>query len=424
MHITITALGSRGDVQPCVALGEGLRQAGHQVRLATYSVFAELVSHHGLEFAPVEGDPRQAMEQQSGQEWLESGKNVLKFIRGMRDLSTYESLRKTMDDIVEACRGTDAVLYTVLGAAGYHVAEMLHVPSLYLLLQPLTRSRERPSVLAPALPLGGIYNRWTHALTEQLFWQMVRAPINQWRRESLHLKPMPFRGPFDLLYQQHTPFIYGFSPLVVPRARDWPDWHFITGYWFLDDHNTWSPPTGLVDFLANGSKPVYIGFGSMSGRTAQRLADLAIEAVQLTGQRAILLGGWAQAHQRDLPDSIHAIESAPHAWLFPQMAAVVHHGGAGTTAAGLRAGVPSVLTPFFGDQPYWGQRVHALGVGPKPIMRKALTARHLAEAITQAVTDEEMRRRAAELGEQLRAEDGVSTAVTIIIRYLREKGAA
>ncbi len=306
-----------------------------------------------------------------------------------------------------------------LGAAGYHVAEMMNVPSLYLLLQPMSRSRETPSVVMPALPLGRLYNRWTYVFTEQLLWQMMRAPINQWRRESLHLKPIPFRGPFDLLYRQHTPFIYGFSAHVVPRARDWPDWHHITGYWFLDDTNDWSPPTRLVDFLSDGPKPVYIGFGSMSGRTAQQLVDLAIEAVQLTGQRAILLGGWAQAHERDLPDSIYAIESAPHAWLFSQMAAVVvHHGGAGTTAAGLRAGVPSVLTPFFGDQPYWGRRVHALGVGPRPIMRKDLTAQRLAGAITQAVTDEAMRCRAAQLGEQIRAEDGIAAAVAIITQHL------
>ncbi len=233
---------------------------------------------------------------------------------------------------------------------------------------------------------------------------------------------MPFRGPFDLLYQQHAPFIYGFSPLVVQRACDWPAWHHITGYLFLNEEGHWSPPTGLVDFLANGPKPVYIGFGSMSGRTAQQLADLAIEAVTRAKQRAILLGGWAQAHQRDLPDDAYAIESAPHEWLFPQMATVVHHGGAGTTAAGLRAGVPSVLTPFFGDQPYWDRRVHALGVGPKPIMRKTLTAQRLAGAITQAVIDERMRCRAVQLGEQIWAEDGIATAVAIITQYLSEKG--
>jgi sterol 3beta-glucosyltransferase len=347
----------------------------------------------------------------------------VKFVRSMRGLFTFESFKQTADDIVAACRSTDAVLYTMLGMAAYSVAEMMNVSGLYLLLQPYSRTREEPYFLAPALPLGGSYNRWTYLLSEQLFWQMFRVPVNRWRRESLNLKPLPFLGAYDALYQHRIPFIYGFSAHVVPRARDWPDWHHITGYWFLNDEDHWSPPSSLVTFLANGPKPVYIGFGSMGGHIAQQLTDLAIEAVQLTGQRAILLGGWAQAHQRDLPDNIYALESAPHGWLFPQMAAVVHHGGAGTTAAGLRAGVPSVLTPFFGDQPYWGQRVYRLGVGPKPIMRKALTAQHLAKAIIQAATDEVMRRRAAQLGEQIRAEDGIGAAVTLITRYLHKKGA-
>jgi sterol 3beta-glucosyltransferase len=409
MHITIVAVGSRGDVQPCVALGLGLRQAGYRVRIATHDIFADFVSRYGLEFAPIEGDPRQTMAEESGQEWQKSGKSLVRFVRGMRNLFTFESLKKSLNDTVEACHGTDAILYTVLGAAGYHVAEMLKVPSLYVLLQPLSRTRECPSILSPALPLGGGYNWLTHVLSEQFVWQMVRVPINQWRRETLKLKPLPVRGPFDLLYEKQMPFMYGFSPLVVPRPHDWPDWHHITGYWFLDGVDDWSPPTGLVDFLASGPKPIYVGFGSMSGRTARRLASLAIEAVTMSKQRAVLLGGWAEAHDLDLPDQVYTIESAPHEWLFPQMAAVVHHGGAGTTAAGL----PSVITPFFGDQPYWGQRVHALGVGPRPIPRAKLTAKRLADAIAQAVTDPSMKRHAAVLGEKIRAEDGVGNAVKI-----------
>jgi len=277
--------------------------------------------------------------------------------------------------------------------------------------------------MVPALPLGGGYNWWTHLLSEQLLWQMVRAPLNQWRRESLNLKPMPFRGPFDLLYENHAPFIYGFSKFVVPRPGDWPQWHHITGYWFLDSANDWSPPAGLVDFLTREPKPICIGFGSMSGHIARRKAGLTVEAVTLSHQHAVLLGGWAVAHERDLPDHIYAIESAPHDWLFPRVSAVVHHGGAGTIAAGLRAGLPSVILPFMGDQPYWGQRVHALGVGPKPIMQNELTARRLADAITLARTDEEMNQRAAALGEKIRAEDGVARAVELVRWYVsRERG--
>jgi UDP:flavonoid glycosyltransferase YjiC (YdhE family) len=266
------------------------------------------------------------------------------------------------------------------------------------------------------LPLGSGYNWLTHILSEQLVWQMVRAPYNQWRRESLKLKPMPLRGPFDDLYKNNTPFIYGFSEYVVPRQNDWHPAHHITGYWFLNQADDWSPPSGLIDFLARGAQPISIGFGSMSGRVARRLADLTVESVALAQQRAILIGGWAAAHERDLPNHIYAIESAPHDWLFPRVAAVMHHGGAGTTAAGLRAGIPSVIIPFMGDQPYWGERIHALGVGPKPILQKALTARRLADAITQAITEEEIKQRAAILGEKIRAEDGVANAVELVKR--------
>jgi sterol 3beta-glucosyltransferase len=418
MRLTIVAPGSRGDVQPFVALGRGLSEAGYQVKIATYRHFADFVGRYGLEFAPIEGDPRQALEAQAGQHWMESGKSLVKFMRRLRDLSTYESLHKSLNDTVEACRGTDAILYSPLGAAGYHVAERMGVPALYLLLQPISRSREIPSIFAPALPFGGTYNWWTNIMAEQLVWQAVRTKINRWRRETLKLEPIPFGGPFNLLYRKHAPFIYGFSQHVVQRPHDWPEWHHITGYWFLDGAQEWSSPPELLDFLSGEPRPIYLGFGSMSGHIARNLVDLAVEAVMMTTQRAVLLGGWAVAHDLDLPDSIYALESAPHDWLFPHMAAVIHHGGAGTVAAGLRAGVPSIIIPFFGDQPYWGQRVHALGVGPRPILRKKLTAEKLAAAIEQAVHDESMRQRAAEVGAAIRAEDGIGEAIRHIERYI------
>jgi UDP:flavonoid glycosyltransferase YjiC (YdhE family) len=419
VHLTIVALGSTGDVLPVVALGRALAAEGNRVRVAAYRAFAELVGRHGLEFAPVAGDPRKAMEDQPGQLWLESGRNPVLFLRRMRSLSTYEGLRQSLDDIVAACHGTRAVLYTVLGAAGYHVAERMGVPSVYLLLQPMTRSHETPSLIAPVLPLGRAYNWLTHVLAEQMLWQVGRATFNRWRSESLGLDPMPVGGPFDHLYQTREPFVYGFSQHVVPRQSDWPDWHYVTGYWFLEGARDWVPPPDLAAFLAQGPKPIAIGFGSMSGSIARQLAPVVVDAVVASGQRAVLLGGWSDLHDRELPPSICALESAPHDWLFPRMTAAVHHGGAGTTAAGLRAGVPSVVTPFFGDQPFWGRRVHALGVGPKPIMRSHLTARRLQQAIDQAVTDRSMQDRAAVLGERIRSEDGVARAVEVIAGYLR-----
>jgi UDP:flavonoid glycosyltransferase YjiC (YdhE family) len=418
MHITIIAVGSHGDVQPCIALGLGLKRAGYQVRIAAYGVFSDFVESYDLEFASIAGNPREMMDQQPGQTWLQSGDNPLAFARGLKRLTTRDTIKKGQADTLEACRGTHAVIYSMFGAAGYHVAEMLGVPSMFALLQPFSRTREFPSITLPGWSLGGSGNWLTHLIGERLIWQMVRAPYNRWRREVLKLKPLSFRGPFDLLYQKRVPYLYGFSQYVVPRPRDWPDWHVTTGYWFLDSPAEWSPPPGLLDFLSQNPKPIYIGFGSMSGRIARRLATPVIEAVRLSNQRAVLLGGWASIHEGDLPDNIYAIESAPHDWLFPHMAAVVHHGGAGTTAAGLRAGVPSVVVPFFADQPYWGSRIHSLGVGPKPILQKKLTAQSLANAITQAVTDKDMQHSAALLGGKIRAEDGVARAVEIVDNYI------
>jgi sterol 3beta-glucosyltransferase len=188
----------------------------------------------------------------------------------------------------------------------------------------------------------------------------------------------------------------------------------VTGYWFLDPAEDWMPAPALVDFLAAGPPPVYVGFGSMSSRKPEETTALILGALARTGQRGIIHAGWGGMQRADLPDSVLMIDGVPFSWLFPRVAVVVHHGGAGTTSAGLRAGVPAVVVPFFGDQPYWGQRVADLGVGPAPIPRKKLTAERLAQAIQVAVTDHAMRQRAAELGTKIRAEDGVACAVAVV----------
>jgi len=230
------------------------------------------------------------------------------------------------------------------------------------------------------------------------------------------LPAAPFAGPYNSDCTRGLPILYGFSPTVIPAPSDWNENIHVTGYWFLDELDNWTPPPALTDFIESGSPPVYIGFGSMSNRKPEEMADLVVRALKQIDQRAILLSGWGGLSKTDLPDSIFMLDSIPHAWLFPRVAAAVHHGGAGTTAAGLRAGVPSVIVPFFGDQPFWGRRVADLGVGPGPISRQRLTAGRLATAIHQAVTEQEMRQRAAKLGEKIRGENGIARAVEIIAR--------
>lgn len=208
--------------------------------------------------------------------------------------------------------------------------------------------------------------------------------------------------------------LHYYSLHVVPRPHDWPRNAHVTGYWFLDRLDEWKPSAELQAFLDEGEAPVYVGFGSMAGRNPQRVANIVIEALQQAKVRGIIATGWGGLEVNDVPDTILHIDQAPHEWLFPRMSAVVHHGGAGTTAAGLRAGRPTVVCPFMGDQPFWGNRVHVLGVGPKPIPQKKLTVKKLANALRAVTSNVAMRKRAESLGDQIRHEDGISNAIAII----------
>jgi UDP:flavonoid glycosyltransferase YjiC (YdhE family) len=250
------------------------------------------------------------------------------------------------------------------------------------------------------------------------FGLVFRQPLNEFRRSQLHLPPIPWGTIYRRLDHLPTPALYGYSPSVVPKPANWSDRIQITGYWFLDQASDWQPSPVLLDFLAAGLPPVYVGFGSMSGEDAAQLTQIILGALKHTGQRGVLLTGWGGIAQTELPDDVFLLSSVPHDWLFPQMAAVVHHGGAGTTAAALRAGVPSVVVPFFGDQPFWGDRVMKLGTSPSPIPKAELTVDRLAAAITTAVTNSAMQQQAKAIGVAIRAENGVQEAIEAIERYL------
>jgi UDP:flavonoid glycosyltransferase YjiC (YdhE family) len=260
-----------------------------------------------------------------------------------------------------------------------------------------------------------LINGLSHHLAQQMMWQMMfRAADNQIRTQVLQMTPAPFWGPFAALNRQTQPILYGYSPQVLPPPKDWEDSIHVTGYWFLEPPAGWEPPTDFTSFLESGPPPVYVGFGSMPSRKPEETANLVLQALARTGQRGVLSSGWGGLKKGDLPETVFMIGSLPHSWLFPRMAAVVHHGGAGTTAAGLWAGIPSVVTPFFGDQPFWGRRVYELGVGPKPIPRQRLTVDRLADSIRLAVSDTAMQKSAASLGQRIRAEDGIARAVEVV----------
>jgi sterol 3beta-glucosyltransferase len=244
--------------------------------------------------------------------------------------------------------------------------------------------------------------------------------VNQWRKETLKL---PHRSLFasELVRAdgRPVPVLLSFSPNVVPPPPDWPESVQVTGYWFLDEGRTWQPPSCLLEFLAAGSPPVFIGFGSMAGRNPTKTARVVLDALAQSGQRGLIVTGWGGLSIPNPPPEVHVTEFVPYDWLLPRVAAVVHHGGAGTTAAGLRAGNPTLICPFVADQPFWGRRVEELGVGPSPIPQRKLTADNLARAMREAVTNTQMQERAAMLGAKIQAEDGLGNAMAFIEEYAR-----
>jgi sterol 3beta-glucosyltransferase len=414
MRIAIIALGTRGDVEPYIALGKGLKQAGYIVRLITHENYQQLVSSQGLEFYPVQGNVQEMMETPAMRELLERG-NFLAISAHTAKESQRAALQWARAGLV-ACQGMDLLIAGVGGLyIGIALAEKLNIPFLQAYIFPFTPTTVFPAILFPQSlgRFGGIFNLLSHHLLRQIMWQGFRTADKLARQQVLDLPVAPVFGPYNSARLRRYPILYGFSPSVIPKPSDWEHTH-VTGYWVSDAIPDWTPPSALIEFLQHGTPPIYIGFGSMSNRNPEATADLILEALERTQQRAIMLSGWGGLRKENLPDTVYLVDSVPHSWLFPHVAAIVHHGGAGTTAAGLRAGVPSIVIPFFGDQLFWGQRVADLGVGTKPIPRKQLTVERLSHAIQQAKTNLSMRQRAADLGIKIRAEDGITEVVKIV----------
>jgi UDP:flavonoid glycosyltransferase YjiC (YdhE family) len=411
MKILILTVGSRGDVQPYIALGAGLQTAGHAVSLATLEAFAMVAAEHGLSFHPLRGEFLELLQTPEGKAAIVGKGNPLALLRQVRPM-----LRRMLDDALAASAGVELVIYHPKALGGYSIAEKLGIPGILALPLPLySPTAAFPSPILPVTSLGPVLNPLSHRATIQLTTASVRGVLNRWRLEALGLPPVR-----DELRLRGRPVLrlYGYSPAVLPTPDDWDSSSVATGYWFLDRPQGWEPPASLRAFLNAGPPPVYVGFGSMPTQDAARTTRTVLAALERTGQRGVLATGWGGLAAIELPPSIYVLAEAPHDWLFPHITAVVHHGGAGTTAAGLRAGVPSVICPFFGDQPFWGRRVAALGAGPQPIPQRRLTVDALSAAIRAAVSDPGMRERATALGKAIQAEDGVGQAVAQIEAHI------
>jgi sterol 3beta-glucosyltransferase len=417
-RITLLTSGTRGDLQPFLALGQGLQRAGYPVAVATHPPFAPLVAASGLNFVPVAGNPSDLLQAPGGQAALTwQGRPLRSLLATWRYLQDAQAVyAQLLTSAWHACQGSRALIVSLPTLWGTQIAERLDIPCAAGLLQPVSRTSAFPTPFQPwQMSLGGWYNRLSHHLIEQAMWQPWRRVINRWRRQVLGLPALPPAGPYADLYARQVLFLYGFSAHVVPRPADWPARHQICGYW--SGAASAAGPPALQQFLAAGPPPVYVGFGSMGNRAAGDTPALVRTALLQAGQRGILQTDAAPTGPDPAFPGLFRPASVAHDWLFPQVAAVVHHGGAGTTAAGLRAGVPTATVPVGIDQFFWGRRLAALGVGLPPLPRHTLTVEQLAVAIRQLVGDAALRRQAAGLGQLVRTEQGVQTAIALLERY-------
>ncbi|KAG0359483.1 Sterol 3-beta-glucosyltransferase [Podila minutissima] len=425
MHITCLTIGSRGDVQPYIALCKRLMQDGHTCRISTHAEYKDWIEGHGIEFGLVGGDPGELIEL-----CVENGMFTVSFIReGLKRFRGW--LDELMVTAWTACQGTDVLIESPSAMAGIHIAEKLDIPYFRAFPFPWTRTRAFPHPFAvPEHNLGRGYNYMTYVMIEQVFWKGISGQINKWRKDTLGLGPTSL----EKMEAHRVPSLYSWSPNVVPAPMDWHSWIHVTGYWFLDNPDLkWTPPDDLVAFLKADpkNKPVYIGFGSMVVPDPDGMTRTIIEAVVKSGVRAIISKGWSdrlttledgttgtpkKSEEIVIPPSVFMLKSVPHDWLFPQLAGCVHHGGAGTAAAGLRAGIPTVIKPFFGDQFFWGQRLEEAGVG---VWCHDLTVKKLTSALVTITTDEKMIKKAHAIGERIRSENGVNNAVNYLYHDLQ-----
>ena len=423
MHLVIVTSGSRGDVQPYLALGVRAAAAGHRVTLATHAVFETWIRSFGIGFRALHGDPVAILRNPGARAWLSDGswRGLWSFAKEFgRDFG--ELLDGILSDMVTVTADADVVVYSAVCMPAAQLHEVRGVPVIGGFLQPLTPTRAFPAAGLTYREPESVWdrrrNRLSHVIGEQLLWQPTRRRVNRWRERELHAPPVSLLGPFAAQRSSAYPVCYAYSPAVLPQPVDWPEWIAPTGWWFLDEP-TYAPPDALAAFLDAGEAPVTIGFGSMTPQDGAWLTGVVLEACERAECRAVLLQGWGELGRSSLPPWAHCEREVPHAWLYARSSAIVHHGGAGTTGAAARSGVPSIVVPLGFDQQFWGSRMASLGVSPAPIKRRELTVDKLAVALRTARRNEQMRDAASILGATVRAEDGTGVALARIEAHVR-----
>lgn len=409
MRIALLTVGTRGDVQPYVALGKGLAARGHEVLLAAPDDFGSWIEGHGLAFHPMGIDMEGFLKRPEARSFMNG--NVFALIKFMReDFSSI--IRKNLIATWEAAREAEVIVFHPKAGGAVDVAEATGAAAICAAPLPMFPTSAFPFFLLP-----GDYGPWLNRLTYKpmSMSRAIMAPlINRWRKQTLGLGKGPTFLPVSGSKDGAGQSLCAVSPSVLTYPTGGTEVVHTTGYWFLDQGQDWQPDPELSAFLQAGEPPVYIGFGSMATKNPGKLTQEIVEGVRLAGVRAVLATGWGGISRIDMPDTMHVIKGAPHDALFKHVSAVVHHGGAGTVGAGLRAGKPTFICPLAFDQPFWGRRIFALGCGPKPQKLKRLKAERFAQGLVDLVRTKSYAARAAEMAAAIAREDGVAKAIEVI----------
>jgi sterol 3beta-glucosyltransferase len=415
MRIVILTAGSLGDVRPYVALGKGLRAAGHDVAVAAYNSFQPIVLGHGLRFHPLRDPFRELSRTEAWTAWQASSGRPLGYVLGLRHLvrAARTGIIELFNDAWHACTDSDAVIYPTAGLGGPDIAEKRGIRGYWAHLYPVMRTAAFPCFAGPAPShLGGVYNRLTYRVASYVYRRVFGSALDAWRKQTLSLPPRARSSAFDPFVAGNGAVLYGFSPTLVPKPPDWGGTHHVTGYWHLDAPDA-RAPAALDAFLRDGEPPIHINAHSL-GFDARFVQALIAAVPRATGCRLIVQTA-RDVHTSDSSAEVFVTRgSLPHDWLFPRVSGVVHHGGAGTVATVLRAGVPSLGVPAFFDQPFWCRRLAALGVAPPPLARREVTVERLVAGITHLAGDQQLRERARMVASVVQREAGVAAAVDVL----------
>jgi len=413
--ITILCSGSRGDIQPYIALAQQLKKFGKDVRITAGKSFESFIRDYGIDVYPVDADMHSLSIDPKLLQAAGSADNPLKMLLTFNKMKNYAV--NMVHDYYTACEGSELIIYHPGCTIGYFAARKLGIPSVLAPPFPMHKTKEYLSVIMYGRMKSNLITREiSYAMLQGMLWMASKGSVKGFWKKQFEAMPDNFGCPFERHREKNHLAMVSCSNFVFARPADWNQNIHQHGYWFVEEPGVYTPPEELADFLDAGEKPVYIGFGSMTSiNQHQGLADLVIEAIVASGRRGIICG---MGKPSNLPENILAIDNVPHSWLFEKVCAVCHHGGAGTTAAGFKAGVPSIIVPFSNDQFAWAHRSFDLGVGAKPVPKKELTAEKLAKAIKFALTDRIVEN-AINLARKIATEQGALEDVKIIIDILR-----